>query len=85
MYAYGFVGRFRRDSDMEGLHELLNNPVRIAVHDSVSNTPLAWTVVDVLGFGLGKQTLDFDTLVLEMDSALPAGLPKVGEYVPRWT
>jgi hypothetical protein len=62
---------------MEGLHELLNNPLRVAVHDSTSNSTLAWAVVDLLEFGLGKQTLEFDALSLEMDPALAPGLPKV--------
>lgn len=76
-YAYDFASRFRRDADIDGLHDLLNGTLLLSVHDSATNTLLASTTVDTLDFGLGHQAIELDALPLEPNPAVPPSCAKV--------
>ncbi|KAL6752682.1 hypothetical protein V8C86DRAFT_3140916 [Haematococcus lacustris] len=76
-YAYDFASRFRRDADIDGLHDLLNGTLQLSVHDSATNILLASTTVDTLDFGLGHQAIELDALPLEPNPAVPPSCAKV--------
>eukprot|EP00983_Pelagomonas_calceolata_P062551 1147347-Pelagomonas_calceolata.AAC.3 len=50
---------------MEALHELLNNPLTLELHDTPTSALLATAVLDLLPFGLGTLA-DWRAQILEI-------------------
>eukprot|EP00200_Dunaliella_tertiolecta_P007050 CAMPEP_0202384242 /NCGR_PEP_ID=MMETSP1127-20130417/54291_1 /ASSEMBLY_ACC=CAM_ASM_000462 /TAXON_ID=3047 /ORGANISM="Dunaliella tertiolecta, Strain CCMP1320" /LENGTH=952 /DNA_ID=CAMNT_0048984007 /DNA_START=54 /DNA_END=2909 /DNA_ORIENTATION=+ len=68
-YALNFTQKFRIEPTMEALHELLNNPLTLELHDTPTSALLATAVLDLLPFGLGEQAISVAELPMAIDGA----------------
>ncbi len=83
VYTYGLVKNFRRPGGQEGLLQLINGTVNVAVVDSASGAVLASATVDELwNFAVGQNTWSGENLSLSPAQTVPDGVPKVSSRLP---
>mmetsp|Transcript_37789 Transcript_37789/g.84274 ORF Transcript_37789/g.84274 Transcript_37789/m.84274 type:complete len:982 (+) Transcript_37789:122-3067(+) len=65
LYHFNFQKSFRREPTPEALIQLINSSVKLMVHSSAANAPIASAELDMLPLALGEQSWQLESLPLQ--------------------